>query len=738
MPLKKSVTLTSTLLIFNLLFLIVPSLVLALPIDFDWTDRPIAFRLSANELSGNEVLQPINISHNVMVNRFNDRITITTEFKKRMTRYSYALHVQGEEVGISINGKMIENPPVITSQGKYYLIPSVYFISYTNVIELRSALGRIPNLTYIEMFALLFTDEEAHFNRVFGEIPITIETQPAADPNQAKFDVLHYDLNHIITMTSSVITAQLTMIAQCIDSTLSLRTAVFDLDDNAGNFSVKSVDRGPGTASGSFIQDSSQHRVFIPLPDAPLPMNSIFTVRLFYSGIPNTGGAFGNPYVQGTHNSVPIVYTFSQPYGARKWWPCKDLPDDKATADLHWTCPTTYFAVSNGRLVSIDTNSNGTYTFHYTESYPFVSYLISVACTNYQYYYGIYTSQNHLSIMTVGNYIYPENVGSEGNGVSGTIAIMDFLARTFGEYPFLAEKFVDATFNGAGMEHQTCTSLPAGALSSGGMGRLNCHEMAHQWFGDYITCQNFNHVWLHEGFATYAEALWQEEQYDITQYHNYVNAWTTSDSYPLVSNSADNFSGSIVYRKGGWVLHMLRHITGDSTFFAALRNYAADTALQYGNALSIDFQHDVEKTMGGSTSLSWFFDAWLYQANRPNYTWSCVTIPGASPTHLIIYLTQTQAAATYIMPIDFKLTFSPSGSTTITVWNTQYDTQTFDIPLGVTTTIVSVTIDPDNWILDYNNASSLTPSYIGLPVGTSRFEAILPTEMNSLPLNLLQ
>jgi aminopeptidase N len=332
--------------------------------------------------------------------------------------------------------------------------------------------------------------------------------------------------------------------------------------------------------------------------------------------------------------------------------------------------------------------------------------------------------------MTVGGYIFPENAGTESGGYQGTITMIDFFAKKFGEYPFLNEKYVTAEHTiTSSMEHQTATSLRAGGLDTGGFTRSNIHELSHQWYGDMITMQHFDHLWLNEGFGTYGEAIWQEGFYGIDSYHSYVDSWTTSDAYPIVSSSADAFAGTVVYRKGAWVLHMLRHVLGDATFFDGLRIYADDTALRYGNAVSLDFQHDIEKAMGGSISMSWFFDEWLYQANRPNYTWSCSThaiAVGSATTVLDISITQTQSAATYVMPLDFKVDFFPSGSTTITVWNTQYATQTFHIPLQPSATVTTVTLDPENWVLDYNNASILTPSDGSVPVALSRFETIIP------------
>ncbi|MFB3894989.1 MAG: M1 family metallopeptidase [bacterium] len=713
--------------------------VLALPIDFDWTNRPVAVRLSATELSGKQPAAFMSAGHPISVKVSSESIAITTYLDKSMLGYDYAIRFKGnKDTAIYVNGRLLESDPVIGPDGTYNCILKQYLQAGDNVIEFNGAVGLTASITEVEVFALLFSNEEVHFDRVFGTNTTIVGTQPASDNEQLKYDILHYDLSQVVTMTSSAITANLTMIAK--NTTVSLRTAVFDLDDNSGSFSVQSVDRGPGTSTLSYTHNGSSNRLFVPLPSAPLPMNSIFTVRVFYAGTPNSSGTFGAPYRRTTHSGTAIVYSFSEPYGARQWWPCKDTPEDKATIDSHWTCPTSYTPVSNGRLVSV-TTSGSNHTFNYSESYPLSSYLVSVACTNYQYLYGVYTSLNLSSTMVVGGYIFPENSWSESTGVPGTITMIRFFANKFGEYPFLSEKYVTAEHTiTSSMEHQTCTSLRPYGLETGGFTRSNIHELAHQWFGDMITMQHFNHLWLNEGFGTYAEALWQENfngTYGTDSYHAYVNAWSTSDSYALVSNSADNFSGSIVYRKGAWVLHMLRHILGDTTFFAALKNYAADTALRYGNAVSLDFQHDVEKTMGGSTSMSWFFDEWLNQANRPNYTWSCVThaVAVGSPTTVLdITITQTQSAATYIMPIDFKVTFLPSGSTTVKIWNTQYAAQTVHISLGTLGKVTTVTIDPDNWILDYNNASVLTPGYLVVPVELSRFETELKEpEYFSLP-----
>ena len=667
-------------------------------IEDSGSDRPVIFKFSNLRVSGIETTSLVFNNRSVRIIQLLDKTRIEFSLNEKDILKAYALKIQGDTVLVTVNHNILDIKPVRSSNGFYYYVPPVYLISGINSLELSSFHGASLKLKSIEMFALMDTYEQINFKRIFGVKQI--KSQPPPDPSQLQFDVLHYDLNHIITVDNTYITAVLTLIAKSLDSSNTFQSFALDINSNNGSFSILSVDQGFGTSTIAFLQSTITTRVFINLP-TPLPINSMFTVRLFYTGFPKSTGSY-NRSVHGSP-SRPIIYSESEPYGARDWWPCKDLPDDKATIDTYWTCPSNYFAVSNGKLVSIDTNNDGTLIFHYSESYPISTYLVSIACTNYQFLYGIYTSQDGFSTMTVGNYIYPEKIAIDGNGVNGTIAILDFFSRKFGEYPFITEKYVTATYaiNGA-MENQTCTSLGnLGFLSPDGRGWVNAHELAHQWFGDKITCKNFDHLWLNEGFATYCEALWQEEQFDSTAYHDYVNNWSPSDSYALVTSDADSFRTGVVYQKGAWVLHMLRHITGDSTFFQTIRNYLVDSTLIYGNALSSDLQRNFETTIGSGTSLNWFFNEWLYQVKRPNYRWTWGTHLESGNTVLDLWIQQIQADGTYTMPLDFQVNDSLSNSTTITVWNNQ-SIQEFHIPLTSAITINSVLFDPDNWILKYS------------------------------------
>jgi aminopeptidase N len=613
---------------------------------------------------------------------------------------SFALLLDGatfdDQWTIIINDHLVETSPIQCNGVAWYQIPSNFFRAGYNLLRLRPLSLQSPHLKRVLAFSLECPVEEDHFDVLAGGPSLFV--QPPTNPEQDKMDVVHCKLEITLNMSSASITSGvLTLTAESLDS--SLNTCVLDFNDNGGAMTVASVDSGPATASLPFTHNGAQDRVFITLP-APVLVGQQFTVRVFYNGTPAP-----NPYRRGTHNGVPVLYTSSQPYNARKWWPCKDIPGDKFTADIFITCPDTIYngyplyAVSNGKLISHVNNGNGTQTFHWESTYRIASQYISLACTNYRPAEGVYTALDSVTTMSVAHYVYPESYASESQELPRTIEVMEFYASKFGEYPFLAEKYYTATWGiSSGMEHQTCTSMPNGNLNNPPYHRRNVHELAHMWFGDSVGIAHFNHLWISEGWATYCEALWKEHKLGIDEYHNQMNSWVTSDSYPIVSDNADLFQTSVVYYKAAWVHHMLRHVIGDAAFFSGAKNYAEDPNLRYGIAWSSDLQTHFETAYG--SSLSWFFDAWLYQANRPDYRWFWSTRTVGSDTYIDIGIEQVQSGGYYTMPIDFRAEFQGGGATDFTVWNDQ-SVQFFSVNVGPGT-VTDLLLDPDGWILDYN------------------------------------
>lgn len=640
---------------------------------------------------------------------------------------------------VVVNDRRLDVRPVVRRDGLAFRINEMYLREGPNTLSVdRTDLGESAPWDGLALFALDGTGEEVHFNRTFSDNEPSRNAQPAPDPLQAQYDVQWYDCSWTVSMSDSILeAATVWMGAKSLNSTLA--TAVLDFDNNGGQLAIDSVDGGPGTPSLPYTVGSGRLRVTLP---APVPAGNEFRARVTYHGRPNPSNIFSPPYLLDTHgaSNTPVLFTFSEPYGARQWWPCKDLPDDKAvTTTQRISVPATgnWKVVSNGKLESV-TDAGSKKVWTWVNSHPISTYLLSVCVSDYLAVSSTYVSRDGLTTMPISHYIFPENSPTEGNAAVGTLAVMNFFADTFGEYPFLNEKYWTASHtDGAGMEHQTCTSMPGGDVQDGRQ-RRNVHELSHHWYGDKITCRSMDHLWLNEGFATMAEALWVEYTSGVAAYHTYVNSWVTqgvSTSTPLVGSSADSFSGSVVYRKGGWVLHMLRHVVGDAKFFAILRTWAASPAFSYGTAVSADFQAVAESVSG--QNLSQFFSQWLYRPNggtepagQPRYNYSGSAAKSGGTTTLNVQIVQSQSGTPYVMPIDIEMIDATGTHQTTSVLNS-VASQSANLSTGAFSP-VEINFDPDNWIF---KAMRFSVNTVALPDGRvgSSFSRTLRASNGSAP-----
>lgn len=617
---------------------------------------------------------------------------------------AYAAHVEGSgEWILFINGRPAGDA-LAGKTGSWFQIQPGAFREGQNSLILGGDDGAAA--TAAAVFSLEGTIEEAHFGR-FVAGP-ALMAQPPIDPAQALMDVLHCDLAITLNMAgASIPSAALTLTAESL-APGGLAQCVLDLNDNGGALTVSAVDNGAGTPL-TFTQSAAQDRVFITLP-APVAQGNTFTVRVFYSGTPVSTTS----YRRTTHSGAPLIYTNSQPYAARNWWPCKDIPADKFTMDLHVTCPDTVYngyplsVVSNGSLTGVVHDTvNNLYTYHWSEAYPIATQYVSITCTNYRVSADTYTALDSVTTMTVAHHVYPESYATEAGEVTRTIEVIDHFASLFGEYPFLSEKYVTSTWGLTfGLEHQTCTSMPNGNLATP-YHRRNIHELSHMWFGTSAGNVTFDHVWISEGWASYCEALWKEHKEGLASYHarmadyhNYNPA--AADSQPIISSNGDSFTLATFYYKAAYVLHMLRHVIGDTAFFAGAKTYCEDPTIRAGTADSEDVEAHFEAAWG--QQLDWFFDQWLTRASRPNYTWTWYQRVVGGDTLLELRIQQTQAGGLYEMPIDFRASLAGGGTHNFTVWNDS-SPQLFQINLGPGVTVNSLAFDPDSWLWDSNSGS---------------------------------
>jgi hypothetical protein len=261
------------------------------------------------------------------------------------------------------------------------------------------------------------------------------------------------------------------------------------------------------------------------------------------------------------------------------------------------------------------------------------------------------------------------------------------------------EKYGHSQFGwGGGMEHQTMTSIVS--FQEG----LVAHELAHQWFGDMITMRSWPHIWLNEGFATYSVALYNERKSGASGYWSVMNNEITRAKRAVGSvyvrdtlNIGRLFSGDLVYGKGAVVLHMLRHVMGDSLFFRALRDYATDHRFVFGAASTEDFRATCESVLGGK-SLDYFFSQWIYGEGYPAYRYEWGSASIGSAYRVRVSLSQTTAGsnpAFFAMPVDLLFRMDGMDSTVTVLNDRQGQVFTFTMPRLPST----VQVDPNNWIL---------------------------------------
>ncbi|HSG27688.1 MAG TPA: M1 family aminopeptidase, partial [Candidatus Krumholzibacterium sp.] len=291
---------------------------------------------------------------------------------------------------------------------------------------------------------------------------------------------------------------------------------------------------------------------------------------------------------------------------------------------------------------------------------------------------------------------------------------LHFFSFLYGLYPYVDEKYGVALCSiGGGMEHQTLTSY--GAAFTTGTHQYDyvwIHELSHMWFGDLVTCSDWVNIWINEGWASYSEALWFEHIGGPGQLQAYMASRDTPQYWdgpvmrdPSVMDPWYYFN-TVVYHKGAWVLHMLRHVMGDTDFFNATRAFLADPRYRFSNADTDEMREIFESYYGAP--LDWFFDQWLLRTDRPAYemTWDYFEVEGSG--RLEIGIRQTQGAP-YTMPVDLRV-FTSSGAVDTVLWVDEIE-ESFSIV--TTDEVTGVTLDPDDWILSDIASSSLTDA--GIP-----------------------
>lgn len=517
------------------------------------------------------------------------------------------------------------------------------------------------------------------------------------NPNTQNYDITYHELRFTVNPNNSP-AAISGVVKTTFTALANMNSITFDM---ATQLVVSSVTMN--SINLTFSQSNYELNINFP---STITSGTSTSVIITYAGIPPTAeGAF----TRGTHAGTPIIYTLSEPFGARDWWPCKqDLNDKINSFDMYITAPSTFSSVSNGLEQSrIVTGANA--TTHFKHLYPIPAYLIVLNITNYV----VYNQQAGLGTLAspyfpIINYLYPEsNTITIQNQLGVTPGIMNLFESLLEPYPFRNEKYGHAQFGwGGGMEHTTVSSM-------GSFGRdLISHELAHHWFGNKITCGTWKDIWLNEGLTEYMSGLVHEQDGPsnfVTWKNNKITSITSqpggatylSDAGALSVNTI--FSSRLTYNKGAMITHMLRWKLGDVKFFQALKSYLADPALAYGYAITANLKSHLEAADNGN-SLTEFFNDWLINQGYPTYTITAQNW-GAGQAKIIVNQTQSHASVSFFeMPLQIRLTGSGSQVLDVIVNNTN-NAQEFIV--SVPFVVTGVVFDPNKHIISKNNTATL-------------------------------
>jgi len=518
-----------------------------------------------------------------------------------------------------------------------------------------------------------------------------------ASPEEDYYDVKYVKLNVEMTNVATTLGGDVTTMAQVTAATMP--NYVFELLPPLVIDSVL-IDGVRLTVASS----GDVHTVSLPVPMA---MGTMFTAQVFYHGTPVSGTSsdiHGISTLQSPSWDNWATFTLSEPYSAKDWWPCKQSLRDKIdSADIWITVDDSLKAGSNGLLQAVTDMGGGRHRYEWKERYPIDYYLISVAVAKYVDYSYYMHFDGSADSMLIQNYVYdnPATLSFFKNIIDSTDEQVNFFSNIFGRYPFWKEKYGHAMAPlSGGMEHQTMSTM--GFFQSW----LVAHELGHQWFGDNVTCATWADIVINEGFASYSEYLYADHfrgraaaTADITDRQRIVMSQPGGSVYvDDTTNENRIFSSRLSYDKGACVIHTLRHIINNDTYFFDLLR-AWQTSMKDSTGTIDDFKELTKTLLGNNingTSVDTFFSQWFYGEGFPKYDvkWN------QAGNNVYVQIDQTTSAPWSVplfkIPLELRLR-SATGDTIIRVQN-DMPSQSYSFTWNKTVTTFA--IDPNNWITD--------------------------------------
>jgi aminopeptidase N len=503
---------------------------------------------------------------------------------------------------------------------------------------------------------------------------VAVVVAAAASAQNSSVDVLHYRIELTLPASGSDIAAS---------AELTVRPLVVPLQNLVLDFGGLSVDEV--TVDGAKAEYTRAGELLTIATKKSDP----FRARIRYHGVPSDGLVLrGNKY--GDHGA----FADNWPNRAHYWFPSVDHPSDKATVEFLVTAPATYDVIANGTRIESTMLPNNQRRTHWSESTPIPVHCMVVGSTEFAI-----VRAGESQGAEVSYWLYPRDRDAGVRELGRATQMVEFFSDVVGPYPYAKLAIVESSTRFGGMENASAIFLDEKRIDGGkSLEGLVAHEIAHQWFGDSVSQRAWHDLWLSEGFATYFGHLFFEraDGREVLQAamrsdrDDYLRAHAEAPRpvYDPRITELTKLLNAYNYKKGAWVLHMLRGVMGDPAFFAGIRDYFA--AYRESNASTAEFRMVMERHAG--QSLEWFFRQWIFEPGHPvfatKWTWNDAKVR--------VQVDQKQGGTVFRTPAVIEVRDASGGSARHSV---VIDERSEEFEWPSESKPAAVVLDPDGWVL---------------------------------------